>query len=89
MNNNAFEKDSNDHHALKSCDTNGKTNGQSNTLSESIVTKENLPSIPERESWGKGVEFLMSCIAMSVGLGNVQMVIVQLKIKPIKMLKWN
>lgn len=26
---------------------------------------------PERENWGKGVEFLMSCIAMSVGLGNV------------------
>uniref|UniRef100_A0A1I8P279 Transporter n=1 Tax=Stomoxys calcitrans TaxID=35570 RepID=A0A1I8P279_STOCA len=25
----------------------------------------------EREQWGKGVEFLMSCIAMSVGLGNV------------------
>lgn len=27
--------------------------------------------MPERETWGKGVEFLMSCIAMSVGLGNV------------------
>lgn len=26
---------------------------------------------PERENWGKGIEFLMSCIAMSVGLGNV------------------
>ncbi|XP_055703632.1 sodium-dependent nutrient amino acid transporter 1-like isoform X2 [Phlebotomus papatasi] len=26
---------------------------------------------PKRETWGKGVEFLMSCIAMSVGLGNV------------------
>uniref|UniRef100_A0A182YMH2 Transporter n=1 Tax=Anopheles stephensi TaxID=30069 RepID=A0A182YMH2_ANOST len=25
----------------------------------------------ERDQWGKGVEFLMSCIAMSVGLGNV------------------
>ncbi|XP_067628891.1 sodium-dependent nutrient amino acid transporter 1-like [Eurosta solidaginis] len=25
----------------------------------------------ERESWGKDVEFLFSCIAMSVGLGNV------------------
>lgn len=25
----------------------------------------------ERDTWGKGVEFLMSCIAMSVGLGNV------------------
>ncbi|XP_061391730.1 sodium-dependent nutrient amino acid transporter 1-like [Musca vetustissima] len=27
--------------------------------------------VKEREQWGKGVEFLMSCIAMSVGLGNV------------------
>ncbi|XP_022222627.2 sodium-dependent nutrient amino acid transporter 1 isoform X2 [Drosophila obscura] len=25
----------------------------------------------ERATWGKGMEFLMSCIAMSVGLGNV------------------
>lgn len=31
-----------------------------------------LPEEPAgREQWGKGVEFLMSCIAMSVGLGNV------------------
>lgn len=29
------------------------------------------PEQPEREQWGKGIEFLMSCIAMSVGLGNV------------------
>ncbi|KAL9916421.1 sodium-dependent nutrient amino acid transporter 1-like isoform 1-T1 [Glossina fuscipes fuscipes] len=28
-------------------------------------------TLPERDTWGKGVEFLMSCIAMSVGLGNV------------------
>lgn len=28
-------------------------------------------NMPERENWDKGVEFLMSCIAMSVGLGNV------------------
>lgn len=26
---------------------------------------------PERQQWSNGVEFLMSCIAMSVGLGNV------------------
>ncbi|XP_052861312.1 sodium-dependent nutrient amino acid transporter 1-like [Anopheles cruzii] len=25
----------------------------------------------DRDQWGKGIEFLMSCIAMSVGLGNV------------------
>uniref|UniRef100_A0A182JYU5 Transporter n=1 Tax=Anopheles christyi TaxID=43041 RepID=A0A182JYU5_9DIPT len=35
----------------------------------------NVSSIPtpsaDRDQWGKGVEFLMSCIAMSVGLGNV------------------
>lgn len=24
-----------------------------------------------RDSWGKDIEFLMSCIALSVGLGNV------------------
>lgn len=24
-----------------------------------------------RDSWGKGIEFLLSCVAMSVGLGNV------------------
>lgn len=38
-------------------------NGGSTTTTQS--------SEPEREGWGKGVEFLMSCIAMSVGLGNV------------------
>ena len=26
---------------------------------------------PKRERWGNRVEFLLSCIAMSVGLGNV------------------
>ncbi|XP_067006231.2 sodium-dependent nutrient amino acid transporter 1 isoform X2 [Anabrus simplex] len=26
---------------------------------------------PERAQWGSGLEFLMSCIAMSVGLGNI------------------
>lgn len=25
----------------------------------------------KRENWGKGIEFLFSCIAMSVGLGNI------------------
>lgn len=25
----------------------------------------------DREQWGKGIEFLLSCIAMAVGLGNV------------------
>lgn len=27
--------------------------------------------IKERAQWGNGIEFLMSCIAMSVGLGNI------------------
>ncbi|EDW77462.2 uncharacterized protein Dwil_GK18075, isoform B [Drosophila willistoni] len=29
------------------------------------------PERTERATWGNGIEFLMSCIAMSVGLGNV------------------
>uniref|UniRef100_A0A1A9W8E0 Transporter n=1 Tax=Glossina brevipalpis TaxID=37001 RepID=A0A1A9W8E0_9MUSC len=33
------------------------------------LNKDNTP--PERDTWGKGVEFLLSCVAMSVGLGNV------------------
>ena len=27
--------------------------------------------VKERDRWGNGIEFLLSCIAMSVGLGNV------------------
>lgn len=30
-----------------------------------------VDSEPQRENWGNSIEFLMSCIAMSVGLGNV------------------
>lgn len=74
MNNNALDRDSNDLHSLESCDANGKMNGNSNTQSESVIPEETLQSkhsLPERESWGKDIEFLMSCIAMSVGLGNV------------------
>lgn len=33
---------------------------------------EKMPEAePQRDSWGKGIEFLLSCIAMSVGLGNI------------------
>lgn len=28
-------------------------------------------AVKDRDSWGKGIEFLLSCIAMSVGLGNI------------------
>ncbi|XP_055625249.1 sodium-dependent nutrient amino acid transporter 1 isoform X2 [Toxorhynchites rutilus septentrionalis] len=45
---------------------------------DSVVTQtvtssstSSLENTPGRDQWGKGIEFLMSCIAMSVGLGNV------------------
>jgi solute carrier family 6 (neurotransmitter transporter, glycine) member 5/9 len=31
--------------------------------------EEQKKTTKERDSWGKGIEFLLSCIAMSVGLG--------------------
>uniref|UniRef100_W8AWS8 Transporter n=2 Tax=Ceratitis capitata TaxID=7213 RepID=W8AWS8_CERCA len=37
--------------------------------SQTLPQKEGIEK--ERATWGKGVEFLFSCIAMSVGLGNV------------------
>ncbi|XP_062556020.1 sodium-dependent nutrient amino acid transporter 1-like isoform X1 [Armigeres subalbatus] len=30
-----------------------------------------IPNVPNREKWGKGVEFMLSCIAYSVGFGNI------------------
>uniref|UniRef100_A0AAG5DIX9 Transporter n=1 Tax=Anopheles atroparvus TaxID=41427 RepID=A0AAG5DIX9_ANOAO len=42
--------------------TNGETVQQHSAIPEPAA---------DRDQWGKGVEFLMSCIAMSVGLGNV------------------
>lgn len=38
-------------------------NGNKESLNESTA--------PKRDSWGSDLEFLMSCIALSVGLGNV------------------
>lgn len=32
---------------------------------------EATSTAPKRDNWGNDIEFLMSCIAMSVGLGNV------------------
>ncbi|XP_070133548.1 sodium-dependent nutrient amino acid transporter 1 isoform X1 [Drosophila bipectinata] len=38
---------------------------------DNATDAEAAKSPEERATWGKGIEFLMSCIAMSVGLGNV------------------
>lgn len=40
-------------------------------IEELAVKEEETEEIIERDSWGKGIEFTLSCIAMSVGLGNV------------------
>ncbi|KAM7342265.1 sodium-dependent nutrient amino acid transporter 1-like [Cochliomyia hominivorax] len=48
-----------DENIEKSCNSNCTSNNESQ-LSEN-----------QRENWGNGLEFLMSCIALSVGLGNV------------------
>uniref|UniRef100_A0A182SKN4 Transporter n=1 Tax=Anopheles maculatus TaxID=74869 RepID=A0A182SKN4_9DIPT len=60
----------------------GKTVHRTTTPPEDATRNGTTTAIPvqsasggattaERDQWGKGVEFLMSCIAMSVGLGNV------------------
>ncbi|XP_049289146.1 sodium-dependent nutrient amino acid transporter 1-like isoform X2 [Anopheles funestus] len=46
------------------------------TASENVSRNGTGTAVPvqpsaDRDQWGKGIEFLMSCIAMSVGLGNV------------------
>lgn len=38
---------------------------------EKPASNEKAPKVKDRDSWGKGIEFLLSCIAMSVGLGNI------------------
>jgi len=38
---------------------------------EKTTDKKEKKPPKERDSWGKGIEFLLSCIAMSVGLGNI------------------
>nr|ALE20589.1 nutrient amino acid trasporter 2 [Leptinotarsa decemlineata] len=38
---------------------------------EWIQRKQEISKQEERVQWGNGLEFLMSCIAMSVGLGNI------------------
>lgn len=83
MNNKAFVKDSSDDVCSLECgkamNSNGfvKENGRQANSNEvfsvestdTIVSSTN--SEPQRDNWGNSIEFLMSCIAMSVGLGNV------------------
>jgi Sodium:neurotransmitter symporter family len=45
--------------------------GKHEAGNQSQSTEALAETVPERENWGKGIEFLLSCIAMSVGLGNV------------------
>uniref|UniRef100_A0A182T2X7 Transporter n=1 Tax=Anopheles maculatus TaxID=74869 RepID=A0A182T2X7_9DIPT len=45
------------------------TGGRTSALLEMNLMK-NLPKV-QRDKWGKDIEFLLSCIALSVGLGNV------------------
>ncbi|XP_054737450.1 sodium-dependent nutrient amino acid transporter 1-like isoform X2 [Anastrepha obliqua] len=53
----------------------GKTSNGHPRLSRNSDEEASLPNKGAKENdratWGKGVEFLFSCIAMSVGLGNV------------------
>lgn len=78
MNNKAFESDMNDVGSLESGQvSNGFAHSNGKTSSNEVLNMESCESImpdnsePPRENWGKSIEFLMSCIAMSVGLGNV------------------
>lgn len=38
---------------------------------QNIPSNEKTPTQTDRAQWGHGLEFLMSCISMSVGLGNL------------------
>lgn len=83
MDNKAYEDDAKD---LSTIESNGHLkkdldinhNGVNNTSTEYLESNGSTGSQQalasdqgERESWGNSLEFLMSCIAMSVGLGNV------------------
>ncbi|XP_043068735.1 sodium-dependent nutrient amino acid transporter 1-like [Drosophila bipectinata] len=45
--------------------------GEELTINCDIVHEMESQTSTQRDKWGKGVEFLFSCIALSVGLGNV------------------
>lgn len=49
--------------------TNGASNQQNGVTA--LTIEDNKHKIHDRDQWGKGIEFLLSCIAMAVGLGNV------------------
>jgi Sodium:neurotransmitter symporter family len=45
---------------------------RSETFTETATKKDQSADGDDgRDSWGKGIEFLFSCIALSVGLGNI------------------
>nr|CAD7396080.1 unnamed protein product [Timema cristinae] len=48
---------------------NGGQNGDATLTGDGVAGDED--EMPDRPQWSNGVEFIMSCIAMSVGLGNV------------------
>lgn len=50
---------------------NGKTSNAVYIVESTDTIVSSTNSEPQRENWGNSIEFLMSCIAMSVGLGNV------------------
>nr|AAM51989.1 RE10560p [Drosophila melanogaster] len=53
--------------------SNGSSNGSGNGATNAASTEKTDAEKPtaERTNWGNGLEFLMSCISVSVGLGNV------------------
>lgn len=44
---------------------------ESETTQQATKDEKAEPSEEARDSWGNSMEFLFSCIALSVGLGNI------------------